>query len=121
MIDQTRDKLYELYGINAKYYAIGASIDELPNGSRANFSFHCEIYKADTGDYYAVITSDGELPDDSTIVHCLNTYKYVEEYDIYADYTPIEPSSPLQGLRVYKLSPKMKKGEAQRMSENYDL
>jgi hypothetical protein len=119
MVDPSRDKLQEFYGITAEYHDIDASIGELPDGSSADFG--CEIYKADTGTYYAVISSREDLPDDSIIIECLDSYEHPNEYDIYAEYTPLEPSKQLAGFRVYELSPKVKNGEPQPISMIYNL
>jgi hypothetical protein len=108
MIDPSRDRLREFYGIDAEYQDINVLIDELPNGASADFG--CEIYQSKDGGYYAVVTGTQRLPDDEMIISSLNNYNYLEEYDIRAEYTPLEPSKPQEGFRVYRLDPYMKDG-----------
>jgi|GEM_PF-7045627 len=109
MIDPSRDKLHELYGIDAEYQDVNALIDELSDGSLA--SFGCEIYKSKDGTYYAVVTGKGQLPDDKAIISSLESYSYPEEYDVRAEYILLEPAQPLGGFRVYRLDPYTKDGK----------
>lgn len=111
MIDPSRDKLRELYGIDAEYQDINAVVDRLPDGAPADFG--CEIYKSKDGTYYAVVTSKYALPNDKIILASLDDVgrQYPEEYDIRAEYTSLEPMKPQEGYRVYRLKPYTKNGK----------
>lgn len=108
MVDPNRDKLRSLYNIEAEYQKINALIDELPDGSPADFG--SEIYRSKDGSYYAVVTSKKPLPNDALVITCLNGYMFPEEYEIFAEYVPLEPSRPIEGFRVYRLDPIIKDG-----------